>query len=81
MVHWTLNGYVLNYATVSTRLLMAMLSTMLHGFRLNTEGEILKGLLLISHQIVFYSVLSLLAKKDYYEAYHNIPLDFCLRMV
>jgi hypothetical protein len=37
---WTLNGYVLNYATVSTRLLMAMLSTMLHGFRLNTEGEI-----------------------------------------
>jgi hypothetical protein len=41
---WTLNGYVLNYATVSTRLLMAMLSTMLHGFRLNTEGEIIKGI-------------------------------------
>ena len=64
---WTLvNGYALNHATVSTHRLESDIRSISkfnkfvedNGFKLNTEGGILKGLLLISEPTRFYSVVS-----------------------
>jgi hypothetical protein len=61
---WTLvNGYALNHATVSTHRLESDIRSISkfnkfvedNGFKLNTEGGILKGLLLISEPPELYS--------------------------
>jgi hypothetical protein len=61
---WTLvNGYALNHATVSTHRLESDIRSISkfnkfvedNGFNLNTEGGILKGLLLISEPPELYS--------------------------